>query len=393
MRFVKISSVILVFFLIFTSCQDDPTSLGKDLIEKEVQIKEFNSITNSLQQSSGTYLADSVSLGSSSTILLGNLDYAKSTILVRFGAILADTIRNSIDSSHLSVLSAEVELKPNYKIGDLSQQFNFTAHEITSQWGTMDFNSDSLASLSYDPMELSDSKEITDSLITFNIDSNLALKWLKSMSGDSLLNNYGMMMIPQSTNLIYGFRGVTGAIYDNSPLLRYIVQNENNKIDTIITYSTYDTHVVEGTPPPVDVDKIQLVAGFAQRGKLFFDLSEFPQNVNINKAELTLSVDTVSSVMGSPDADFLILYFFSDSTDNTLNESYRPVSIDFNDNNQFKGTITRFIQTIVSGADNQGFSLILGNEITAVDKYVIYGSKYSDVNLQPKLVIYYNELN
>ncbi|KUG25268.1 hypothetical protein ASZ90_004912 [hydrocarbon metagenome] len=36
--------------------------------------------------------------------------------------------------------------------------------------------------------------------------------------------------------------------------------------------------------------------------------------------------------------------------------------------------------------------LVLSNEIDAVDKYVIFGSRYTEPSLRPKLIIYYNVL-
>ena len=393
LRLVKISSAILIFFLIFVSCQDDPTSIGKDFIGGELQIIELNSITDSLAQSSGYYIADSLSFGASPTVLLGNLDYVKSTLLLRFGAIIPDSIQNFLDEGSLTVLSAQVTLYPTYKIGDKSQQLSFTVHEITSEWGTTGFNKDSLSLVTYEPNEITDSKQITDSAITFNVNNNTALNWLESMGGDTLKNNYGMILFPTpGTNVLYGFRGFTNVLYDDSALLQYIVQNSENKIDTINTRVLFDVHVPEGNVPQLNDERITLIAGLGQRGKLYFDVSKLPEHVNINKAELTLYVDSLSSVIGSPDADSLRVHLFADSTQNLIDDDEAIARIRFN-GDYFEGTITRLIQAIASGKENQGFSLTISNEIEAVDKYVIYGSNYPELSLRPKLVIYYNEFN
>ncbi|MDZ7763436.1 MAG: hypothetical protein U5K00_03285 [Melioribacteraceae bacterium] len=79
-----------------------------------------------------------------------------------------------------------------------------------------------------------------------------------------------MIFIPKpGINRAYGFRGFPQTSNDNSPLLRYVVENENNKIDTLIARVVFDVHIVEGTPEPVDDDKFQLTAGLGERGKLF----------------------------------------------------------------------------------------------------------------------------
>lgn len=392
LRLVKLSSIILIVTSIFISCQDDPTSLGKDFIGNELEIIILSSTEDSLAQHSSSYLVDSLSLGASSRILLGNLNYVKSTMLLRFGIILPDSVRTSLLNKSLTVHSSEVELRPNYRIGDLTQQFDFTVHKITSDWGSAKFNADSLALLSYEPNELTDQKEISDTLIKFNVHSEIALEWMNALAGDSLAENYGMVFFPSpGTNLIYGFRAFPFIQFENSPLIRFVVENENSKMDTVVATLVFDVHVPEGTPPAIDDDRIQLIAGLGQRGKLFFDLSKLPQNVNINRAELTLQLDTLNSVVGSPAADSLRIQLFADSSDFSVVSNLRSSRLRF-DRKQFKGEITQPIQVINKGTENQGMRLILSNEIEALDKYVLYGSKYSDPSLRPKLVIYYNVL-
>lgn len=392
MQLIKLSSIILIFVFLFSSCQDDPTSLGKNFIGDEIEIIILNSTEDSLAQHSSSYLVDSLSLGASSRILLGNLDYVKSSMLLRFGITLPDSIRTSLLNKSLTVLNSEVELRPNYRIGDLTQQFNFSVHKITSKWGSAKFNADSLALLSYEPNEITDQKEISDTLIKFNVHSEIALEWMNALAGDSLAENYGMVFFPTSgTNLIYGFRAFPFIQFENSPLIRFIVENENSKIDTVVATLVFDVHVPEGTPPVVSDDRIQLISGLGQRGKLFFDLSKLPQNVNINRAELTLQLDSLNSVVGSPAADSLRIQLFADSSDLSVISNLRSSRLRF-DGKQFKGDITQPIQLISNGTDNQGMRLILSNEVEALDKYVVYGGRFSDPSLRPKLVIYYNVL-
>ncbi len=392
LQLVKLSSIILIVSLIFLSCQDDPTSLGRNFIGNELEIIILNSESDSLNQNTNSYLADSLSFGAAGRILLGNLDYVKSTMLVRFGTILPDSIRTSLENNTLTVMSAEVELRPNYRIGDLTQQFNFAVHKITSDWGSAGFNPDSLALLTYEPNELTDQKEISDSLIKFNVHSDIALEWMNALRGDSLANNYGMIFLPASgTNLIYGFRAFPFIQFENSPLIRFVVQNDASKIDTIIANIVFDVHVPEGTPPQVDSDKLQLIAGLGQRGKLFIDVSKLPSHVNINRAELTLQLDSLNSVVGSPAADSLRVHLFADSSDLSVISNQRALRLRF-DGKQFKGDISQLIQLLNSGTENKGMRLVLSNEIDAVDKYVIFGSRYTEPSLRPKLIIYYNVL-
>ena len=390
MHLLKLPLILLIISLTFISCQDDPTSLGKDLISGQLDIITLSSDADSLAQYSSSFVADSISYGSADRILLGNLDYVKSTMLMRFGTIFADSIVSSLEEGTLTVLKSEVELRPIYKIGDKTQLLSFEVHKITSDWGSAGFNDDSLSMVTYDPMDLSDSKEITDSLIKFNVDPTVALEWMNALRGDSLSENYGMIFLPTpGTNLLYGFRAFPYVSGDDSPFMKLILQNADMKIDTVFTPVIFDVHLPQGVIPVATEDKLQLTAGLGQRGKLFFDLSKLPLDININRAELTLQVDSLESVIGSPDVNALIVNFFSDSTDNLVDYDFLGSRLDF-DGELFRGEITRFVQSIVSGGENKGFYLTLDNEISAVDKYVIYGSKYSDRTLRPKLVIYYN---
>ncbi|RJP57854.1 MAG: hypothetical protein C4543_08965 [Ignavibacteriales bacterium] len=392
MQLVKFSSLILIFIVFFTSCQDDPTSLGKDLIGDQLEILIISSDTDTLAQNSSSFVTDSLNFGSASRVLLGNLEYVKSTMLLRFGTFLPDSISDALEDGSITVLSSEVELRPIYRIGDRSQILNFSVHEITSSWGSSGFNADSLAMLTYDPVELTSTKEITDSLIKFDVNTAVALKWLNTLRGDTSATNYGMILIPTGGNLLYGFRAFPLISQEDSPFIRFVIQNSENKIDTISAPVVFDVHIPEGTIPAISEDRIQLTAGLGQRGKLFFDLSKLPPHVNINKAELTLNVDSTLSYIGSPDTDSLRVHLYSDSTNNEIASDQRALRLYF-DGKQFKGDIARFVQAFVSGKENQGMSLTLSNEISAVDKYVVYGSKFADQTLRPKLVIYYNVFN
>lgn len=392
MQLVKFSSLILIFIVFFTSCQDDPTSLGKDLIGDQLEILIISSDTDTLTQNSSSFVTDSLNFGAASRVLLGNLEYVKSTMLLRFGTFLPDSISDALEDGTITVLSSEVELRPIYRIGDRSQNLNFSVHEITSSWGSSGFNADSLAMLTYDPVELTNTKEVTDSLIKFDVNTTVALKWLNTLRGDTSATNYGMILLPAGGNLLYGFRAFPLISQEDSPFIRFVIQNSENKIDTISAPVVFDVHIPEGTIPAISEDRIQLTAGLGQRGKLFFDLSKLPPHVNINKAELTLNVDSTLSYIGSPDTDSLRVHLYSDSTNNEIASDQRALRLYF-DGKQFKGDIARCVQAFVSGKENQGMSLTLSNEISAVDKYVVYGSKFADQTLRPKLVIYYNVFN
>ncbi len=390
LRIFKVVFITLITLLFLSSCQDDPTSLGKDLIGTDLDLRVIDSQEDSLSQTTSSFIADTVSFGSAARIVLGNVENRKSTMLIRFGLILPDSIRTSLEEDNLTILSAEASLRPIYIIGDEGSVVDFTVHKINSDWGSGGFNKDSLSMLDYDPDELTDSKEITDSLISFNVNNDIALEWLKALISDTLGTNNGMIFIPKTGyNKAYGFRAFPVIQNEDSPKIRYIVENENNNIDTLYSRVVFDVHVPEGTVGPVEEGKFQMTAGVGQRGKLFFDLSSIPVNANINRAELTLTVDSLSSLIGNVDTDSLRIRLFADSASNKINSDIRLQRINF-DGVQFKGNIAELVQHVLLGTDNQGFQLVLGNENESLDRYVVYGSTYSDPALRPKLKVYYN---
>ena len=390
MHYIKIVTLTLISFLILSSCQDDPTSLGKDLLGTELDILVLDSQKDSLTQHTGSFVADSLAFGSSIRLILGSVEDLKSTMLMRFGLILPDSVRTSLINQSLTILSAETELRPIYRIGEETEQFDFSVHKIISDWGTRGFNKDSLAALTYEQTELTESKQITDSLITFNINANVALEWLEGLISDTLGTNNGMIFLPnEAAKRAFGFRAHPFTTNDDSPIIRYIIQDEEQKIDTLISRVIFDVHVVEGTTQPAPAQRFQMTAGIGERGKLFFDLSDLPRNANINRAELSLTVDTLASLLGNSAVDSLRVRLFSDSSNYKINSDQRLQRIIY-DGVTFKGDISRLVQTILLGSDNQGFRLVLGNESESLNRYVLYGSNYTDEALRPKLKIFYN---
>lgn len=385
--------LIITAALLFISCQDDPTSLGKDLIDNPVELDVIDSNTDSLFQYSGSYrVGDTlISYTSANARLLGRYEDISATTLIRFGFILPDSVVDSYEDGRLKINSSSIELPVVYSFGDEQSTFNFSLYKILNEWGPSGFDADSLADITYDSsIDYAGDKVITDSLITINFDASLTLDWISALI-DSSTTNYGVIFQPQATgSKILGLRSYFASISDETPLLKVIVEDEGNYIDTVTAYPVLNTHVVEGTFPEPPEDRILLQSGLLGRGKLFFDLSTIPEGVNINKAELTLTVDSVNSVLGSTITDSIRVNLFEDST--SLEYSNIRLARLKRSEYTYQGDISGIVQNIVLGTDNQGFGLRLSSELSGLDRIYIYNSSYPDPALKPKLLIYYSKI-
>ena len=170
MKYISIFIVIILTF--FVACQEDPTSVGNGLIpdEDKINVKEINSIDDSLAQSSFYYYDKSVSYGAAIRTLLGKTENLESSVLMSFLVNLPDSIITAFKSDSLIIKEAKVLLTPTYYLGDKNLPFDFTVHKINNTWGPTGYNKDSLAFLDYNAQNLGSNIETNDSSVYFRLD-------------------------------------------------------------------------------------------------------------------------------------------------------------------------------------------------------------------------------
>ncbi len=386
-------SVILLFSI--NSCSDDPTSIGANLLPEQDLIR-VNSIDSAFFQKARFYDTDTLALNTSSKVLLGKSDDVESTILMNFLMFFADSVNEAILDNSIIIQSAVMEMEPIYKFGvESNNAFDFTLHEITSDWNSLEFGKADLPGLVYNAEDVSSNHQfLGDSLITLDFDKDLLLAWMNSSANESYEDIRGVYFkYTDETNKVIGFPAIS-PLYD-SVLTRItvIIEVPSQFTDTLVMQVSSDAHVVFGELPTTNNQNIFAQGGIPIRSNIFFDISTIPNNAIINRAILKLFYDESETIMGSADAGILRVAPIDDFEASDLNTSYPPMSIYKDSSDTFySGDITPIVQTWVSDGNN-GVQLYLIDEIDVVNKLAIATENHPDKNLTPYLEIIYTSKN
>ncbi|MEJ5349966.1 MAG: DNRLRE domain-containing protein [Melioribacteraceae bacterium] len=383
--------IYLILTLFLVACNNDPTSVGSELLQdvNKIKLNEFNTQKENVKLSSNTF-KKKITLGVSDKLILGKNSYIESYILLSFNIYLADSIVTKIKDNKLRVAETWMDMKVKYSLGDKNLPFDFTVHQVRKNWGSDAFNYDSLKILNYDANDVSYSRSITDTLVKFNLAPNTVFEWLKYSVDTTLAPpNYGLLFKPTSaTQRLLGFKGYQLNNDPDVPTLYIVLEQPSVFKDTILVSPYMDIHVVNGADV-YSLNDIVLEGGLGYKGFLFFDLSSLPKNIIISKATLELNVDSLKSFDGSPSSDSIIVKVLKDSISKSYTSDSSYYAILSRNGNTFSGDISWMVQKWVSGQeDNQGLELSLADEKSSAARIWIYGSKQSEA-LRPRLKIYY----
>jgi len=378
--------VIIIFIIInFISCSDDPpTSIGIDLLDGDFLIvSTFDTQDDSVTQFS-SFFKEVVPLGLSSKVLIGKRDELEATALMDFAFFIVDSLQQDFLDGNITVNQAFIELTPQYTYTDTNAAYDFTVHQITSNW-SLGFTSDSLANLTYDQADLSSNKNFTDSIYTFDLDNDFVLQWIKNSIDSSLGENNGIYYKPtMSTGKVVGFQALTTTSTDAAKL-KVVIEKQGSFVDTIRAFIFADVSAVEADLPVLPVVDIGVQASVTIQSKLFFDLSEVPPDIVINKAELILTEDTLSSITGSSFDSNLLVFKITDSSDVTIDEGIAILLS--KKNNIYTGDITSFVTSWINNEDNQGILVQPASLIEGLELFAIRGSEYPEFSERPRLRI------
>jgi len=387
------TSIILLFSI--NSCNDDPTSIGANLLPNQDLIT-INSIDSAFFQKSRYYDTDTLALNSSSKVLLGQSDNVESTILMNYIMFLADSVNEAILNNSLIIHSAVMEMEPIYTYGvESSNSFDFTLHEITSEWNSLSFGKSDLPDLAYNSVDVSSNHQfLGDSLITFDFDKDLLLNWMKFSANESYTDINGVYFkFTDGTNKVIGFPAIS-PLYDSVlTRIRVIIEVPTKFTDTLLFQVSSDAHVVLGESPTTNNQNVFVQGGIPVRSNMFFDVSSIPNNAIINRAILKLSYDETETNLGSSDAGILKVIPIVDFESSDINVSYPSISL-FKDsaNTFYSGEITPIVQTWISD-ENNGIQLYLIDEVETVNKLAIATENNPNKDLSPYLEIIYTSKN
>jgi hypothetical protein len=368
--------------------------VGADLIpdSDKLQFKQLDSKETPIAQSSHFYEAN-VNLGTSSILILGKNSYTESVILLRFFVPFSDSMVTNYKNNKFKIKQVWMEMVPTYKLGDAVQNFNFSVHQVRSEWSSIGFNKDSLAFLNYDHQDVASSKKLDDTLLTFNLDTKVVEEWLKYRADTlSAPKNFGLFFKPSADcQRFLGFNayGLTDIPY--LPLIRVEYEQNSTLIDTLVANPFMDQHIVTGTQP-ASSQYIFVQGGLSLRSFLSLDISSLPKDIVINSAKLELSIDTLMTADGIPGSDSIFVKALKDSITKELTADSLVVSVLKRNGSVFSGEITWLVQKWVSAIDdynNHGVELSLSDEERSLARIAIYGSKSDDISLRPRVKIIY----
>jgi hypothetical protein len=383
-RFIFLA-VTLISLLGILSCSDDPSSIGIDLLEGDfVLVRTFDTQDDTVSQSS-SFFKEVVPLGLASKVLIGKRDELEATTLMNFAFSIADSLRQDFLDGNITVTQAFIELTPVYTYTDEAAEYDFTVHKINSDWSITGFTSDSLVNLSYEEADLSSNKSFSDSIYTFDLNSDFVLQWIKISIDSSLGKNKGIYIKPtMNTGKVVGFQALT-TISSNAAKLKVVIEKQGSFVDTIRAFIFGDVSAVTADLPVLPAGDIGVQASIVTQSKLFFDLSEVPRDIIINKAELILTEDTLGSIKGSSFNPNLTVFPITDSSDVTLDED-RAVAL-IKVSNIFTGDITSFITSWINDGNNQGMVIKPQSLIEGLELIAIKGSEYPEFSERPRLRI------
>ena len=377
----------LFIFTLFSSCTDEPSSLGVELIGSEnISAKIFDTAIDTIDQSS-SYFKKVIALGSADWVLIGKYQDIKASALMRFVFGLPDSLKNDLKAGNINVLDSWIILRTRYVYTDSMAAMNFTVHKVNSSWSATAFTIDSLSTLDYEPTDVSSQFTPTDTLYTFHLDGSLPLAWMKNTADKTLESNYGIYLDPTlSSTKVIGFQAFN-AISAEAAKLFVVIEKPGVYVDTLNGFIAADISLVDRpNVPTLPTGLISVQSSVAINSKLKFDLGQIPASVVINKAEIFITPDSVYSVKGSSSNNSLRLSYlrYADS----LNTEGNPSFLSFKDN-KYSGDITLFVRNWVSRKENNGILIEAGSPTSGLEFFALKGSDYYEFSERPRLRITY----
>lgn len=385
---VKLISLFLFTFL-FTGCSDEITSVGSGLIGKDNSvILVLDSESDSLPVSLKNF-REVLPLGNSSRFLVGRYGDLAVFTLLKF-EMYNSSLVSAIKNDSITVVSATMKLNREYQIGDTLSPFDLQAHLINEFWDPFKFTIDSLNRLSYNKSDIITERNTTDTVMKFKLDPLTVQKWMKyDMTDTSDIQNHGMLLEPvRDINKVVGFSGVS---YESvAPVIEVVYFKTGGVLDTLTFDGIYDVHVAAGPETPGSSTDILLQSGVCYTSRLFFDVSKLPKGAVINKAELTLTLDTTLSVFANNSNKNLVISSVSDSAKNTyIRGSYVTMT---RTDAVYKADLTRFVAVWHSQKINEGIAVLPSSQIEGFEKFVLYGFN-APADKKPRLNIIYSVFN
>ncbi|UCH64909.1 MAG: hypothetical protein JSW63_09860 [Ignavibacterium sp.] len=387
---LSLLAICILLLINFIACTDEPSSIGVDLLEGDfVIVATFDTQDDSVYQSSSDF-KEVISLGFASRILIGKRGDVHASTLMRFIFAITDTLRQDFLDGNIHVNESIIDLDPIYTYNDTLETYDFTVHEITNDWTSAGFTSDSLPSLTYEPIDLSSNKNFTDSLYSFNLDNDLVLSWIKFSIESSQGSNKGIYYKPtESSGKVVGFQALT-LTSTTAARLNIVIEKTGSWIDTINGFIFEDVSVTESDNSSLPEEVVGIQSSVTFQSRLFFDVSEADSDVVVNNAELILTSDSLNTVTGSPFNSNLTVFRMTDSTSNAFDESFNVTLSKVG--NLYIGDITSFVNFWLNTRDNHGLLIRSQSYTEGLELFAFKGSSSPLLSERPRLKIVFTRL-
>ena len=388
MKFNYIFPILFLFILVlFSSCTDEPSSLGVELIGSEnISVKIFDTAVDSAEQTS-SYFKKVIPLGTADWLLIGKRQEITASALMKFVFGLPDSLKNDIKDEKINVLDSWIIMRTRYVYTDSMAAMNFTVHKVNSSWSSTAFTIDSLSKLNYEPNDASSQFTITDTLYTFHLDGALPLSWMKNTADKTLESNFGIYLDPtDASTKVIGFQALT-PISTEAAKMFVVIEKPGVYVDTINGFISADISLVDRPNLPNLQDSLIYVqSSVSINSKLTFNLESVPPGIIINKAEIFITPDSAAYVKGSSFNNSLRLYYlkYADS----LNTEGNPVSPSYKDK-KYSGDITSFVRNWIDTKNNNGILIEPGNPASGLELFALKGSTHLEISERPRLRITY----
>ena len=285
---------------------------------------------------------------------------------------------------------SKIELSPNYIYTDTLEAFDFTVHEITSNWSSNGFTADSLPGLIYEPMDASANKNFTDSLYSFNLETNLVLSWILNSIDSNQGSNNGIYYKPtESSGKVVGFQALT-ITSTTAAKLNIVIEKPGSYIDTIRGFIIEDVSVAETSSSSVPEGLFGVQSSVTYQSRLFFDVSGVDSDVVINNAQLFLTVDSINTIRGSSFNSNLSVYRMTDSTNMDSDESVGVTLL--KEGNMYIGNITQFVNSWINNRNNHGLLIRSQSYRDGLELFALKGSNSPEQTDRPRLKIVFTRL-
>ncbi|MGC9336741.1 MAG: DNRLRE domain-containing protein [Candidatus Cloacimonadia bacterium] len=298
------SRIIIIFLIISTffvlSCSDDKIT-GSHNIPDVADTTVYNAV-----KFDSVHTLDIANYPNNTKLVIGNFNNTIAKALLKFRS-LPDT--TWLDTVQLQ--DCKIELKKDTLYSD--ESFDLEAYRLNENWDENTVTADSLLN---GETELLATFYIEDSIVTIDIDTTLVRDWIVE---DTL--NFGLIIVP-AENCNENFVEFYSSESNFSPSMKITYMDSSGNSDTLSIHATddtfisawnqsppFDTPVIANLPPTEMVVKIELTPD-----SLKLTEAEF-QMIVINRAEIIIDRDCISTYYFSDDRIGIIPYSIIDTTE------------------------------------------------------------------------------